>query len=240
MNAFTVNLQETRKKYGPVVGQKNLVPLVLAPLLLYVPVKFRSPLVNGDPAYGYFRLRSILQIHDHPKPCILYLEGGHEVAVHQSSRTVRRRLRSTRMLEAHMLDCFYQTMDFNAFFWQTACTGVFPSWQEKPGFYGIIAEEKEKGEQKMELRNLMESLVMQRLDELSASEKGAFCSCGQCRMDIAALALNDLPPRYVVTQRGETYSKADILEIQRYVDVVSAVAKAVSLVQKKPRHECNL
>jgi len=88
----------------------------------------------------------------------------------------------------------------------------------------------------MKLRNLMEDIVCQRLDEVLAGEKEVICHCEQCRLDVTALALNELPPRYVVTRRGETYSKADLLEIQRYVDVVSAITKAVKVVQGKPRH----
>lgn len=89
----------------------------------------------------------------------------------------------------------------------------------------------------MELRNLMENVVWQRLDEVLNDSKEDGCRCDLCRMDMAALALNELPARYVVTQRGETYSKADILEIQRYVDVVAAVTKAAKLVRKNPRHK---
>lgn len=92
----------------------------------------------------------------------------------------------------------------------------------------------------MELRNLMEKLVWERLEEVLDTQNTEFCACQQCRMDMAALSLNELPPRYVVTQRGEIFSKADILEIQRYVDVVAAVTKAVNLVKKKPRHNGKL
>lgn len=88
----------------------------------------------------------------------------------------------------------------------------------------------------MELRNLTEKLVWQRLDEVLNEQGEECCGCEQCRLDMAALSLNQLPPRYVVTQRGETFSKADILEIQRYVDVVAAVTKAVNMVKRKPHH----
>ncbi|MHB1256689.1 MAG: late competence development ComFB family protein [Dethiobacteraceae bacterium] len=108
--------------------------------------------------------------------------------------------------------------------------------QEKWQSYGIVAKGKEKEVSEMELRNLTEKLVWQRLDEVLKEQEAEYCACEQCRLDIAALSLNQLPPRYVVTQRGETFSKADILEIQRYVDVVAAVTKAVNMVKRKPHH----
>ena len=65
----------------------------------------------------------------------------------------------------------------------------------------------------MKLRNLMEDAVAYAIVDLHKSCD--FCSCEQCRLDILALALNQLPPRYVVTDLGDTYSRADMLETQK-------------------------
>ncbi|MBS3989933.1 MAG: hypothetical protein KGZ44_08310 [Dethiobacter sp.] len=108
---FTVNIQEARRKYAPLVGQKNLIPLVLEPFLVYVPIKVRTPLISGDPAYGYFRLRSVLQVAETPASCVLLLEGGQQISVIQAARTVRTRIRSARKLEAHALEQLCQVME---------------------------------------------------------------------------------------------------------------------------------
>ena len=108
---FTVNVREARLIHAPLVGQKNLIPLVLAPFLIYVPIKVRTPQISGDPAYGYFRLRSVLQAVETPGSCVLFLEGGQQVSVIQSARTVRTRLRSARKLEAHGLEQLCQVME---------------------------------------------------------------------------------------------------------------------------------
>ncbi len=108
---FTVNVQEARQKYAPLVGQKNLIPLVFEPFLVYVPIKVKTPLIKGDPAYGYFRLRSVLQVAETPGLCTLHLEGGQQIAVIQAARTVRTRLRSARKLEAHALEQLCQVME---------------------------------------------------------------------------------------------------------------------------------
>ncbi len=84
------------------------------------------------------------------------------------------------------------------------------------------------------LHNLMEDSVQQVVADLIT--KADICTCEQCRMDVAAIALNSLPPRYVVTNKGASYARADLLEMQKYVDVVGAVTKAINLVREHPRH----
>ena len=84
------------------------------------------------------------------------------------------------------------------------------------------------------LQNLMEETVFTTIDELMTGKN--VCTCEQCRLDIAALALNNLPPRYVVTAKGACYARADLLGIQKYVDVIGAVTQAIKLVQEHPRH----
>lgn len=87
----------------------------------------------------------------------------------------------------------------------------------------------------MELKNYMECLVWECLDEVAAGYED-LCRCEQCRYDIAALALNLLPPRYVVTERGRTWAKVNALDQQFYVDIVSALTNAVAVVRAKPHH----
>ena len=57
----------------------------------------------------------------------------------------------------------------------------------------------------MELKNYMEEIVLQSMDDILKDIN--MCKCDICKMDIAAKALNDLPPQYVVTKKGEVYSK---------------------------------
>ncbi len=86
----------------------------------------------------------------------------------------------------------------------------------------------------MELKNLMEEVVMAALTEVW--EKESMCKCEKCRLDVLATALNKLPPRYLVTNRGKVFSKADFLELQKNIDVIAALAAAVRLIKSNPRH----
>ncbi|HAP31444.1 MAG TPA: competence protein ComFB, partial [Firmicutes bacterium] len=53
---------------------------------------------------------------------------------------------------------------------------------------------------------------------------------------VAAIALNYLPPRYVVASQDAAYAKADLLSLQKYIDIAGAITKAVKLVKEHPRH----
>ena len=82
------------------------------------------------------------------------------------------------------------------------------------------------------MKNYMEEIVLSALDDILKDIN--MCKCDKCKLDIAAKALNDLPPQYVVTQKGEMYSKVNNLRIQFEVDVISAITKAAILVKRNP------
>ena len=83
--------------------------------------------------------------------------------------------------------------------------------------------------------NMMEAFVEEELTRMGDSL--GCCLCEQCRSDIAALALNHLPPRYVATRAGGAISKADTLRIQHLTDVRTALVRAAQLVNESPRHD---
>ncbi|ACL75044.1 late competence development ComFB family protein [Ruminiclostridium cellulolyticum] len=85
------------------------------------------------------------------------------------------------------------------------------------------------------LKNYMEEVVFNLID--SVLNDIDMCKCELCIKDIAALALNSLPPKYIVSEKGELYSKVNSLRSQFEVDVISAITKAAVLVKKTPRHK---
>ncbi len=88
----------------------------------------------------------------------------------------------------------------------------------------------------MRVINIVEQLVWDHLDEIMAA-KPECCRCEKCRADCAAIALNHLQPKYVVTQKGETFAKAEYLERQLYLQVVVALTEAVEKVSAFPMHD---
>ncbi|MDK2836338.1 MAG: hypothetical protein PWP21_1115 [Thermosediminibacterales bacterium] len=87
----------------------------------------------------------------------------------------------------------------------------------------------------MQLKNFMEILVENEIDGILENYKD-ICKCERCKKDIMALALNNLPPKYYVTEKGEVYNKIQALNQQFSTDVLTAILKAVKQVSKNPRH----
>jgi competence protein ComFB len=87
----------------------------------------------------------------------------------------------------------------------------------------------------MNFHNYMEDIVFDASERLF-SEASDICKCEKCKLDVVALALNRLSPKYVVTQRGRVYTKLDTLALQSKADVVKEITKALEIVKKNPRH----
>jgi competence protein ComFB len=87
----------------------------------------------------------------------------------------------------------------------------------------------------VQINNYMENIVLGMIDSVMDNLKG--CKCEKCRLDIIALALNSLEPKYVVTRNGMLYTKLNILQSQFEVDALSAITKAAIKVKECPRHE---
>lgn len=103
--------------------------------------------------------------------------------------------------------------------------GIFPS---STSANRMIHESRD-----MVLVNVMEELVIEKLD-VTLSRFNC-CKCNKCKKDIAAVALNRLPPRYMVMRENDTQKKK--AEEEKYSsDVTGALIQAILAVKKEPRH----
>lgn len=87
----------------------------------------------------------------------------------------------------------------------------------------------------MNVYNYMEDIVHDALDGLLA-EKENICKCEKCRLDMIAWALNRLPPKYVVTEKGRIFTKLQEVDVQFRADVIRELTKAIAHVTKNPQH----
>ena len=85
-----------------------------------------------------------------------------------------------------------------------------------------------------EVFNYMEKWVAECLDKFLKDSKG--CKCDKCRKDMFALALNNLKPYYVATERGRVMAKLANTENQFETDIIIQVTKAIHIVQENPHH----
>lgn len=85
------------------------------------------------------------------------------------------------------------------------------------------------------LRNHMETVVDEKLGDMLRNLD--ICKCNKCRMDIMAYALNLMSPKYVVTEKGDLYSRLEEFTPQFEVDVEVALTEALKVVSENPRHK---
>lgn len=83
-------------------------------------------------------------------------------------------------------------------------------------------------------KNYMEDCVEQTLKTVLNDLD--VCKCENCIMDISAIALNSLKPKYVVTKKDIMYEKLALLQLQTEVDVITALTNAADVVKRNPRH----
>lgn len=87
----------------------------------------------------------------------------------------------------------------------------------------------------MKVYNYMEDIVSDELEKLLGSA-GDICKCQKCKLDMAAWALNRLPPQYIVTEKGRVFTKLNEQNIQFQVDIMREVTKAILNISRNPKH----
>ena len=85
------------------------------------------------------------------------------------------------------------------------------------------------------LKNSNEELVSDLTKEIMAETD--MCRCEKCRLDIMALALNQLQPSYVVTFKGGLLATLNSTHIQAQADAMAAVLRATDMVRASPQHD---
>lgn len=86
------------------------------------------------------------------------------------------------------------------------------------------------------IKNYMEKLVEDEMDSYLGENSKEMCLCERCKKDIMAYTLNQLPPKYIVSEKGYIYERIGEMKQQFKVDVLKAVIKAVNIVSEHPSH----
>jgi competence protein ComFB len=88
----------------------------------------------------------------------------------------------------------------------------------------------------LQLSNFMEDAVKNALEEMLRTEP--YRSSGfdeKMKLDIMAYALNRLPPKYVVSEKGHLFTRVNELRHQFNTDIVVELSKAIEYVKAHPR-----
>jgi len=87
------------------------------------------------------------------------------------------------------------------------------------------------------LHNEAEKLVLDELGRQLQDYSMPLCTCNECVVDMAAMALNTIRPLYRVSLLGSLYTASAMDEKSYASSVRDAVYKAIEKVRKNPSHE---
>lgn len=82
--------------------------------------------------------------------------------------------------------------------------------------------------------NVMQVLVEEKAPKLVRMT--GMCDCKRCLEDVKALALNNLPPKYVVLDQGDRVPKLTFYEGKYNSDITAQILKACGKVTERPHH----
>lgn len=88
----------------------------------------------------------------------------------------------------------------------------------------------------MQLTNFMEAAVKNVLEEMLRTDPYRSSNFDEkVKLDIMAYALNRLPPKYVVTEKGHLFTRVNELRHQFNTDIVVELSKAIEYIRANPR-----
>ncbi|MEG0780798.1 MAG: late competence development ComFB family protein, partial [Oscillospiraceae bacterium] len=83
--------------------------------------------------------------------------------------------------------------------------------------------------------NVMQTMVEDKAEKYI--KLFGLCPCPRCSVDVKALALNNLPAKYVVMHRGEMIPMLTVYEGRYSASVTAQIIQACKQVLQSPRHD---
>ena len=71
---------------------------------------------------------------------------------------------------------------------------------------------------------------------LHGTEYQTFCHCNQCEMDIIAIALNALKPKYVASNESRDAAFGQLNTSENIEEINKQIIRAIHIVGRNPRH----
>jgi len=98
-----------------------------------------------------------------------------------------------------------------------------------------VTDEEAEEEEPVSCMNIMQSIVEPKLDHFIRIN--GVCTCQRCRVDVMALALSNLPARYVVVTDQERTPMLSLLENEYAADAMQQIMIACQRVKANPHHK---
>lgn len=97
---YAIDLAALRARTRAATERKNLAPLPLAPGLILVPVKVRTPRINGDSTTGYINFHAVTTVcanTNRPYQATITLSGKTKIPALWTTATINRQLSLARL-----------------------------------------------------------------------------------------------------------------------------------------------
>ncbi len=97
-----------------------------------------------------------------------------------------------------------------------------------------VEEKKTVPSDEPELFNVMQILVEQQADKYI--KMFGLCTCPRCKSDVMALALNSLPPQYMVMRPSELQIQTDMISNRHSSEIIAQMMRVCTIILENPRH----
>ncbi|MDR0669285.1 MAG: late competence development ComFB family protein [Treponema sp.] len=87
------------------------------------------------------------------------------------------------------------------------------------------------------LKNEAENLVLNELGRQLEAYTGEICTCNDCVVDMAAIALNSVKPLYHFSILGTLYTSQAMTDESYGESIRNAVSAAIEKVRENPSHD---
>lgn len=110
-----------------------------------------------------------------------------------------------------------------------------PVVETPPAPVAVDSAAEKPDEEEVICANIMEILVERKAE--TYMELFGLCCCDRCKMDVQALALTELPPKYVVMAKNELPLRLSLYEGRMNTAVTAQILRACKVVLAEPRHK---
>ena len=110
-----------------------------------------------------------------------------------------------------------------------------PVVETPPAPVAVDSAAEKPDEEEVICANIMEILVERKAE--TYMELFGLCCCDRCKMDVQALALTELPTKYVVMAKNELPLRLSLYEGRMNTAVTAQILRACKVVLAEPRHK---
>ncbi|MDK2799525.1 MAG: hypothetical protein PWP27_1907 [Clostridiales bacterium] len=162
-NMYAIDLTSLRRKYSPLIHQRNVIPIPICKNMVLIPFKMRKPIGENDGSLGYIALEDIKTIHkiNGSKYIEVITVNNQQIRCMVSYATACKHMKNAQIVKQHYLNMQLKTPSLQSL------NDVYLEY-DKPATRADIAL---LASQVMELRNYLTNCVLENINETYKNNK---------------------------------------------------------------------